>query len=162
MTMYLSEDENSLRRTSIATVEQRRDFCVASLDLDLKEREDGFAKRIRATNVSVTAKLGVLYKLTDELGAAAAPADYCHINVSISEKEAKAIGSATGRMPSEIPSTRRYESGAFSGRPCPFLRDSVCSIYAIRPYVRRTHFSFERVLVPPGSRTYNRDAAASV
>jgi Fe-S-cluster containining protein len=148
--MKTSNDEETLKQTSIATANRRTASALAALDPDLEQRDDDFAKKMRATNASVKAKLGALYKLT-ELSATLAPhiackmgcADCCRMSVCISDKEARVIGAATGRVPAAIASTLRYPERAFSGTPCPFLQDSRCTIYPIRPYLCRTHFSFD-------------------
>jgi hypothetical protein len=144
-------DDETLKQTSIATAKRRTASAAASLDPNLEQRDDSFAKKMHATNASVKAKLGALYKFTEELGAALAPhvackkgcADCCRMSVCISDNEARVIGAATGRIPAAISSTRHYAQGAFSGVPCPFLKESDCTIYASRPYLCRTHFSFD-------------------
>jgi uncharacterized protein len=64
------------------------------------------------------------------------------MNVTITELEAKAIAKATRRSPVHLKEPHPHELGEFSGVPCPFLKDSICSIYADRPYACRKHVSF--------------------
>jgi Fe-S-cluster containining protein len=130
---------------------RRRDEYAVSLDASLKEREDSIPRRMRSVNASANAKLTKIYALVDELGAAAK--DYvacrnrcsacCHMNVTISVIEAKQIETATGRVRAALSSSRTHPPGEFSGRPCPFLKDSSCSIYPIRPFACRKHVSFD-------------------
>lgn len=129
---------------------RRRDLYTSSLDPTLSAREDAFPKKLRALNASASSKLRQVYALVDELSAAAGPyvacvkgcAACCHMNVTITELEAKAIARATGRSSVQLKKSHPHELGEFSGIPCPFLRDSICSIYADRPYACRKHVSF--------------------
>jgi Fe-S-cluster containining protein len=130
---------------------RRRDLYTRSIDPALSAREDAFPRKLRAMNASAPAKLRQIYALVDELTAAAGPyiacgkgcAACCHMNVTISELEAKTIARAAGRNPVQLRESRSHELGEFSGVPCPFLKDSVCSIYADRPYACRKHVSFD-------------------
>lgn len=84
----------------------------------------------------------------------------CHVSVSITSVEAELIAKASGRpavKPSEalpLGSWDRFvEGGALEdlaakeqsvvGKPCLFLKDSECSIYASRPFACRTHLSLD-------------------
>jgi uncharacterized protein len=130
---------------------RRRDAYGTSLDTSLQEREDLIAKKIRSTNASATSKLRKIYALVDELGDAAkdfiACKDGCaacyHMNVTISAIEAKKIQAETGARGIALSSSRAHDLAEFSGRPCPFLSNSRCSIYASRPFACRKHLSFD-------------------
>jgi len=135
----------------LANACRRRDEYAASLDVSLKEREGSIPRRMRSTNASANSKLTKIYALMDELGAAAKDfvacrngcSACCHMNVTISVIEAKQIETATGRARATLSSSRIHNLGEFSGRPCPFLKDSSCGIYPIRPFACRKHVSFD-------------------
>jgi Fe-S-cluster containining protein len=130
---------------------RRRDAYSSSLDAALREREDLLPKRLRLKNASAMSKLGTIYALVDELGAAAKTfvacknecAACCHMNVMISAIEAKQIEAKTGRTRVALPASRPHHLAEFSGQPCPFLKDSSCSIYEVRPFACRKHVSFD-------------------
>jgi Fe-S-cluster containining protein len=130
---------------------RRRDAYVASLDASLKEREDLIAQRMRSTNASAISKISKIYALVDELGTAAKDfvackkgcAACCHMNVTISAIEAKHIETATGKARAALSESRTHDLAEFSGKPCPFLKDSSCSIYDVRPFACRQHVSFD-------------------
>lgn len=77
----------------------------------------------------------------------------CHVPVTITDTEAALIGRAIGRKPAlpvqavridaltdeaaVLAAEARLQAG-WRGTPCPFLRDSACSIYAHRPTACRT------------------------
>jgi uncharacterized protein len=135
----------------LANACRRRDEYAASLDASLKEREDSIPRRMRSTNASPNSKLTKIYALVDELGAAAKDfvacrngcSACCYMNVTISLIEAKQIETATGRVRAALSSSWTHNLGEFSGRPCPFLKDSSCSIYHVRPFACRKHVSFD-------------------
>jgi Fe-S-cluster containining protein len=130
---------------------RRRDTYRASLDTSLKEQEDLIAKKTRFTNASAASKLRKIYALVDELGDAAKDfvackngcAACCNMNVTISAIEAKQIQAMTGARSIALSSSRTHDPAEFSGQPCPFLRDSRCSIYETRPFACRKHVSFD-------------------
>ena len=135
----------------LGDVYRRRDAYSASLDASLKEREDLIAKTMRTTNASATSKIRKIYALADDLGSAAKAfvackngcAACCHMNVTISAIEAKQIEATTGRARIALSSSRTHDLAEFSGQPCPFLIDSLCSIYDVRPFACRKHVSFD-------------------
>lgn len=129
---------------------RRRDAYVAAIDPKLSAREDALPTELRRVNASVSTKLHRVYAVVDELTAAARPfvacsngcSACCHMNVMISETEAQMIAKETGRSPAPLLHSRRHGLAEFSGEPCPFLRESVCSIYEQRPFACRQHLSF--------------------
>ena len=66
----------------------------------------------------------------------------CHIPLSISRAEAGVIAAHAKRKLRANPDTRVPEPGY--GNPCPFLKASRCSIYAVRPHACRTLFNLDR------------------
>lgn len=138
-------------RGDLENAYRRRDAYVSSLDASLKEREDLIAKRMQSTNASAISKIRKIYALVDELGAAAKDfvackkrcAACCHMNVMISAIEAKHIETATGKPRVALSESRTHDLAEFSGQPCPFLKDSSCSIYDVRPFACRKHVSFD-------------------
>lgn len=81
----------------------------------------------------------------------------CHIAVAVSQSEAIAISKEIG-VPLQRPSQSRTlrdlaergeqgqaeDASRFTGVPCTFLRDDLCSIYDSRPLVCRTQFNMDR------------------
>src|ERR1700675_1490529 len=57
--------------------------------------------------------------------------------------EAKHIEAATRKPRVALPESRAHDLAEFSGQPCPFLKDSSCSIYDARPFACRKHVSFD-------------------
>lgn len=96
-----------------------------------------------------------MIEISDELSAMAAPvspckkgcAYCCHQSVIISSWEAGRIAKATGRKILDIEGynpqndSREEIRTKYAGKPCIFLVDNVCSIYAVRPLICRTHIS---------------------
>lgn len=66
----------------------------------------------------------------------------CHIPVSLSALEAQLIGKAIGRKPAEPNGSFIAEDWGYR-YPCPFLKDSRCSIYEHRPLSCRTHLNLD-------------------
>jgi Fe-S-cluster containining protein len=67
----------------------------------------------------------------------------CHIDVAMSEFEARQISKATGRE-LLVPPGDGSDDGAiekYRGVPCPFLVGGACSIYEHRPIACRVHFN---------------------
>jgi Fe-S-cluster containining protein len=107
---------------------------------------------LRRPTLKLRQRYAALYALADQANAAIAPftvcrtgcAHCCHIALTISDYEAQRISRITGRAvakpadnntPNAIANTR----AKYFGVPCPFLVDSLCSIYADRPIECRTH-----------------------
>jgi Fe-S-cluster containining protein len=130
---------------------QRRDAYMASVDPRTAAREDSLPSLVDALNASAVVKLRRIYSVVDELTIGAQSytackkgcAACCHMNVSISDLEAKIIFQATGERPVRLPSTIDHDLADFKGTPCPFLKNRECSIYADRPYACRKHVSFD-------------------
>lgn len=80
----------------------------------------------------------------------------CHIPVVITSAEARQLARATGRSlsaPAGIPcdSTdvahaqdwQAQQEARWVGTPCPFLKNSTCSVYEHRPFACRTHVTLD-------------------
>lgn len=78
----------------------------------------------------------------------------CHQAITITEPEAALIGKTIGRAPALVPPVTRdqFMSGEirdrrleevkqYTGKPCPFLVNDRCSVYAVRPVICRLHHS---------------------
>lgn len=66
----------------------------------------------------------------------------CHTSVAVSQLEAQMIGDAIGLAPLSVaPRQSREEIEQYHRKPCPFLKDSKCSIYAVRPMACRLMFN---------------------
>ena len=135
------------RKTSM----DRAASLVASIAPDLNARDDRIAGELARENASAKAKLGKLYRLAAELAEAAVPlvpcskgcAGCCKMNVSITSVEAQQLAAVSGRAMVDVRSPVEHSEARFSGIPCPFLVNEVCSVYEVRPYACRVHFSFD-------------------
>lgn len=67
----------------------------------------------------------------------------CHIPVALTGTEAALIGEAVGRKPRKVSAKVQLSQEFGYHRPCPFLKNDRCSIYAHRPFVCRTHMSLD-------------------
>lgn len=140
----------TLEESQAVSGERARAY-LASLDPSIHWRDDDIAAELARENSSPKSKLGKIYRLVDEAAAAAGPfvacskgcSACCKMNVSISALEAERIGQATGRRPFQLSAAPKYLIEEFSGVPCPFLVNDLCSIYEARPFVCRTHHSFD-------------------
>jgi len=135
---------------SLASAVQRRDEYLRSLDPVLRKLEDDLPRKVRHLNASAATKLKRVFALVDELteratnfvACAKGCSACCHMNVTISDLEARTIAEATGRGHQKLTRSREHDSGRFTGVPCPFLENSACSIYSLRPFACRKHVSF--------------------
>lgn len=66
----------------------------------------------------------------------------CFIPVKVSATEARVLGRAVGRVPAPLDTHQSVQIEAYDS-PCPFLRDGICSIYADRPAVCKTHINLD-------------------
>ena len=135
------------RKTSM----ERAASLVASIAPDLNARDDRIAGELARENASAKAKLGKIYRLAAEFAEAAASfvpcskgcAGCCKMNVSITSIEAQRLAEVSGRTMVDVRSPVTHSEAKFSSIPCPFLVDEVCSVYEVRPYACRAHFSFD-------------------
>lgn len=110
-------------------------------------------RALRARGGPLRRRLRMLRELTDSLARCIAPSaacrkgctHCCHIPVALSQAEALLIGDAIGREPVRFAWDRAPEPSQEYGyhRPCPFLREGACSIYAERPFACRAHFNLD-------------------
>lgn len=91
---------------------------------------------------------GTIAAAVDGLAACDAACDACcHIPVMLLASEAKVIGKEIGVQPLDVPVERRdVKPPIFRGEkyPCPFLKDSLCSIRESRPLACRLLFNLDR------------------
>jgi len=109
--------------------------------------------KIVGENSSVKSKrrkiIAIATRVTDALSPYVACgtgcSDCCRMNTMIYEHEAIRLAEVTGRKMARLayrPINEVFAQGAkFNGKPCPFLRESRCSVYEDRPLVCRTHHS---------------------
>lgn len=111
------------------------------------------ATRILNENKSMRAKMLDLWSFTDfvtsfytESTACKRGCSHCcHIAVSVSKTEAELIGERTGIRPASAPSRMNGDHIEWGyHNPCPFLRNSECSIYEWRPIACRIHYSLDK------------------
>lgn len=107
-------------------------------------------------DVPIKVKILWLNALTDTLGKAMEDISPCKIGcshcckmaVNITPTEAEAISAKTGIPAAHVQDSAfneldRYSVRKFSGVPCPFLLDDKCSIYDVRPFACRVHYSVD-------------------
>lgn len=127
----------------------RRNAFMKALDPAIGAREDSIPRRIRALNASPITKLRKIFSVLDDIATAVAPfvacakgcSACCCMNVTISPLEARLIHSVTGRRFVPLRASRGHDLAEFNGVPCPFLKDSACTIYADRPFACRKHYT---------------------
>jgi Fe-S-cluster containining protein len=129
------------------------------------ERADAITDRLRKTNINALAQASQLFqkpsqkiyymrRVLDTLALATAGivpckagcSDCCHMATSITLREAQDIAKASGRTLT-LPTDKKSDFDAvqaFSGLPCPMLKDNRCSVYAHRPFACRSHYSVDR------------------
>lgn len=111
------------------------------------------AGRMAIANESRATRYAKLTAVADRVNETLAPVvacrkgcdKCCSMTTMLYEHEARAISSATGRVMQKLPAVN-YDAALIRarkhyGRPCPFLKDGECSIYAVRPLVCRLHHS---------------------
>ena len=124
---------------------------LSAMPKDLDTRDDVIAGQFQRDNSSAKSKLGKIYSLMAEVSQAVQPyiacgkgcSDCCKMNVSISIIEAERLSTVTRKPMAVVKHPVRHSEGEFSGVPCPFLADDVCSAYEARPYACRAHYSFD-------------------
>jgi hypothetical protein len=113
-----------------------------AIPMSLAQREEHLLKRIQRMNGNALKKLEVLYSFMDELYSFVAKftpckigCDHCcHYKVTIIEPEVQYIEKAA-----KITRRLAILNPEFSWQPCPFLKNSTCSIYKYRPFVCRRY-----------------------
>lgn len=109
-------------------------------------------QKVRSGRLKRRAALLELWAIADAFGQLATPqsackmgcAHCCHIPVALAPTEARLMGSLIGRTPAVVPVSMDGISGEYGyHRPCPFLVDSRCSVYAHRPLACRVHFNLD-------------------
>ena len=131
---------------------ERSDAFLAALPPELNALDDQIEAVLGRENASPKSKLGKVYRLADAAAAAAEPyvacrkgcSACCKMNVSISSLEAERLAVMSGRKVQTLQQPINHEEGRFAGVPCPFLSEDVCSVYDVRPYACRVHFSFDQ------------------
>jgi len=141
--MELTETAESAKATSLRNTKRVQTTCPSHL----LKKEEHLRKRIRKVLGTPIDKLDELYKAMDEIytfvGAfavcRAGCSACCHISVTISKTEVMYIEQKTGHL-AHPPIPKQN----FFGKPCPFLKEDKCSIYAHRPFVCRRHVSMAK------------------
>ncbi|MBC9070652.1 YkgJ family cysteine cluster protein [Thauera sp. CAU 1555] len=114
---------------------------------------ESIANRIRLENASRKTRRMKLLALADRFNTAIAPhaacrsgcGACCSMTTMIYAHEAEVLAQASGRRMTRIPARPQFtaltQARAFFGTPCPFLKDSRCSVYEVRPIICRLHHS---------------------
>lgn len=134
----------------VARAHERMESFKASLTPDALAREDTLPETLERVNASAKSKLRRIYAMSDELAKGRGEfiackkgcANCCRMNVMISSLEAEKIAKASGRKAVAVTRPKHHAIGAFDGVDCPFLVDSVCTVYEDRPLVCRNHASY--------------------
>lgn len=134
----------------VAMAHERMEGFKATLTPDALTREDSLPETLARVNASSRSKLRRIYALSDELAKDRDPfiackkgcANCCRMNVMISTLEAEQIAKATGRKMASVTRPKQHPIGTFDGVDCPFLVNSVCTVYEDRPLVCRSHASY--------------------
>lgn len=134
----------------LAAARARASEFQASLSSDVLAREDALPSTVDALNASAKSKLRRIYELSDELARTREPftacktgcANCCRMNVTISSIEADQLARVTGRKAAVVAKSRWHPVGEFGGVDCPFLVESVCTVYLDRPLACRNHASY--------------------
>lgn len=117
---------------------------TSAIPRSLAQREKNLLKRIKRVDGDALKKLATLYSFMDELYPVVTkftPCKIgcyhcCHYRIDVIEPEVRYIEKATGfsrRVAILSPEVR--------GQPCPFLKNSTCSIYKYRPFFCRSHIN---------------------
>lgn len=134
----------------LATARSRASEFQASLPSEMRAREDALPTTVGNMNASAKSRLRRIYALSDELARAREPftackmgcANCCRMNVTITSLEAEQLASVTGRKAAMVALSRPHQVGKFAGIDCPFLVESVCTVYVDRPLACRNHASY--------------------
>ena len=118
---------------------------------ELTSREDTIQHKLSSEHASSRNKLQKIYSLMTDLGKVAEPyvacgkgcSACCQMNVQIHQIEANFIEKETGIKPARITRSLPHPLDEFLGVSCPFLEDGSCTIYEVRPFACRKHFSFD-------------------
>lgn len=134
--MSLQEDQDFANENCIR--------IIASFPPAILKKEERLTARLELSKLSPLKKLAAIYEFLDDIAKYITPtpckkgcSSCCHYAVSISEVEAQFIEQTAKKKRLKAAG----EPGNFIGRPCPFLVDEACSIYAARPYSCRRHHS---------------------
>lgn len=129
----------------------RLNAFMSILPKELDARDDAITDILRRENASAKSKLGKIYSLMSEVNQHLGPyvacgkgcSDCCKMNISISVVEAERLAAASGKQMAAVERPMQHVKDKFIGRPCPFLVDNACSVYEVRPYACRAHYSFD-------------------
>jgi Fe-S-cluster containining protein len=130
--------------TDIVFSKKNRAKAIELIPIRLIEEEDAlFSKILKSKRNSIT-KLLTLYDFMAEifkpfqhLTPCKSKCSYCcNIRVDVSELEMSIIKKSSKKQMKDA------SRGRAIGEPCPFLKNNMCSIYDVRPFVCRMHQVF--------------------
>lgn len=134
---------------------------------DATHRADLITARLKASNINTMAvalqeaphvqakaiwlkqMMVTLDKATQGISPCKAGCSHCcYMATNVTYQEAQTISKATGKRLKALGHgsdrvTDDENIKRFEGTPCPFLVDNQCSIYAIRPFACRVHYSVD-------------------
>lgn len=107
---------------------------------------DGSKGNVKQRLTSLRNVANLMSKAVGEVSACRQGCSHCcHIPVSLSKAEAQLIGSLIGVKPVQDAQTSETDRTAYGyDRPCPFLEEGACSIYAHRPFACRALLNMDR------------------
>lgn len=149
--LNMSVKETSDLEKSQSVSRARAQAFLSSLDPKLNLRDDHIVGELSSENSSAKSKLGKLYRFiadaTKDVGPYVACGKgcsaCCKMNVSVTSTEAERLASVSGKRMAKVSNRVSHPVGHFGGMPCPFLVNDTCSVYNVRPYACRAHFSFD-------------------
>lgn len=139
----MSKSELTEYETARIFSDENQIKAAAAIPIKLQAKEERFFDKMSHTKVGSLRKLEMLYSLMDELSISLSKfmpckkgcAFCCHYKISISEIEVAYIEKHTKHR--RLKKMTSWQD--FHGHACPFLKENVCSIYAVRPFACRRH-----------------------
>lgn len=129
----------------------RLNELLLAIPKDIDARDDVIAEKLCRENSSAKSKLAKIYSLMKDVSQEVAPyvacnkgcSDCCKMNVSISLIEAERLAEVSKKTLVVVKTPIYHAEEKFTGVPCPFLMNNVCSVYETRPFACRAHYSFD-------------------
>lgn len=146
----MEAQESQMDKAFVEEATQMREVWTRTLPQSLLDREEALPAVIKAKSASRHVKYGMIIKLVDEVlesksgfvGCKKGCSHCCRMNVQITPYEAERITSFSGERAATITQSIHHDIATFNGHDCPFLVNSICAVYEVRPIVCRTHVAF--------------------
>lgn len=134
------------------TADERAEASIRQRPISLLREAYELPKKVATMNAKPMLRILPILDVVGRFSEAATPYvacskgcnHCCHIQVAITGLEAQLLGNRIGVKPSVLkPPRLRPQTDFDYTTPCTFLEDGACSIYENRPFVCRSHSSFE-------------------